>query len=451
MKKPGDPTGLSRIQDSMIRHLLVALLVAGIGSGAAAQTAPAVPIDTTIARAYFREVADLSARDGGRLWGRPLAGPLLFVDRASHVAVGNMAAETDVGLQPIGSLYTGTIPVAENVVNTAFQWGGRRWAMVAWPPPADSVARGVLLAHELWHRIQDSLGFPMTNPPNAHLASRDGRLWLRLEARALRRALDTDGSARVRAIRDALSFRAARRARFPGSDSTERALEMNEGLAEYSGVSIGLASMEARRTLVQLALAQMDTAAHFERSFAYQTGPAYGLLLDELSPAWRSGLLPRDDLPSRLALALGRRGDASVSAVTRGATYGLAAVRRDETTRLATRAKRVKAMRSRFVTGPTLTLPLAEIKLGFDPGQVETLDSVGTIYGSLRLTDRWGILQCDGSGGLIGLDFQQAVVPAPADTVGRRLTGPGWILELSPSWRLAPGKKRGDWTVVREP
>ena len=67
----------------------------------------------------------------------------------------------------------------------------------------------------------------------------------------------------------------------------------------------------------------------------------------------------------------------------------------------------------------------------------------------LRLADRWGVLQCDATGGLIAGDFRRALVPAPADTQGRRLTGPGWILELEPGWKVVPGGRRGDW-VLRE-
>ncbi len=60
---------------------------------------------------------------------------------------------------------------------------------------------------------------------------------------------------------------------------------MNEGLAEYTGVFVG---NPTRSTRIQAAL--HDLRAHvadrsFVRSFAYATGPAYGLLLDQAAPA----------------------------------------------------------------------------------------------------------------------------------------------------------------------
>ena len=141
--------------------------------------------------------------------------------------------------------------------------------MVVWPPRADSLERRVLLAHELWHRIQDSLGLPSGMPSNAHLATRDGRLWLRLEGRALRKALGAAGTLRLRALEDAIVFRRARRSLFPGSESDERTLELNEGLAEYSGIMLAIESPVARREQADRRLGILDSATHFERDFAY--------------------------------------------------------------------------------------------------------------------------------------------------------------------------------------
>ncbi len=406
-------------------------------------------IDTAVARRYFQEAAALTARDAGRLWGRSLAGPLLFVDRASRVVLTDIP-DAEGRLRPAGSLYTGTLPPSENVANTAFRWGGVTWAMLAWPIAPDSLRRSVLFAHELWHRVQDSLGFRNPDAANPHLAEADGRLWLRLEARALRRALSLEDAGRASALRDALAFRRVRRRLYPGSDSTERALELNEGLAEYTGIAVGVEAGTARRWLVDDRLAVLDTATRLERSFAYQTGPVYGFFLDALSPGWRASLSRESDLAFLLDASPNGPGPAfPVNPVARAAAYGYAQVRKEEQARAKKRVARVASLRGRFMSGPVLVLPLAEMKIGFDPGQVEALDGVGTIYGALRLTDRWGVLQCDGSGGLISGDYRRAIVPAPADITGRRLTGPGWVLELLPGWDIVPGTRTGDWTVRR--
>src|SRR4051812_21560892 len=51
----------------------------------------ASPIDVVLARNYFDEAERLAANDGGKLWGKSLAGPLLFVDPRTRFAVANQA------------------------------------------------------------------------------------------------------------------------------------------------------------------------------------------------------------------------------------------------------------------------------------------------------------------------------------------------------------------------
>lgn len=436
-----------------MRRLLLTIIIAGgtlLGlSEARAQTAP-LPMDTAMVRRYLGEAMELAARDGGALWGRSLLGPILFVHPPSRIVLSAVPGEGE-SLKPLGGFFTATLPEAEPIANTALRWAGRTWAMLMWPLRSDSLERRVLLAHELWHRVQDSLGFPSGTPSNAHLATRDGRLWLRLEGRALRSALGASGMARSRALEDAIAFRNARRALFPGADAEERALELHEGLAEYSGIMLATTSPAARRELADRRLAMLDSAGSFERDFAYRTGPAWGLLLDELASQWRLDLRAADDLATAAARSLPVRRGPARSASVRATAYGMAAVRKSEDARVEARRKHVASLQTRFVTGAVLELPLAEMKMSFDPGKVEAMGALGSIYGMLRLSDRWGVLQCDLSGGLIGADYRRVVVPAPSDTGGRRLTGPGWVLELLPGWQLVRGPRPGDWTVVRAP
>ena len=85
-------------------------------------------------------------------------------------------------------------------------------------------------------------------------------------------------------------FRQERRRLFPKAAAAENALELNEGLAEYTGARLGLRLPEQRLAYATYALARQLDAPSFVRSFAYASGPAYGLLLDEALPDWRRGL-----------------------------------------------------------------------------------------------------------------------------------------------------------------
>ncbi|HEY7028288.1 MAG TPA: hypothetical protein VH438_11805 [Gemmatimonadales bacterium] len=417
------------------------LAIAGLSLQAPMASAQANSTDTALIRQYLREADSIAAGDGGLLWGLSLAGPMMLVDRTTRAITANVA-DGEGRLKQAGSVFVGTLPADQNVSNTGFNWAGKRWTMVALPVPSNPVSRAALMMHERWHRIQDSLGFPASSPTNDHLDARDGRLWLRLEGRALQRALVTRGDKRRVAASDAVLFRRYRRQLISGADSSERALEMNEGLAEYTGLTLAGFSDSA----IARQVATLDTASSLGRSFAYYTGPAYGRLLDALGMAWRPSLKPSQDLSALLATALLPNPIPSLTdAVQRAGAYGYELVKQQEEARAVARTARQAELRQRFVTGPVLSLPLRDMKVGFDPNRVEPLDSVGPVYATLRVVDSWGVLDVTEGGGLIR-DWQEAIVPAPRISKGK-ISGPGWTLDLAEGWILVPGTRQGDYTV----
>jgi len=90
----------------------------------------------------------------------------------------------------------GDRPRTLGFVNAPLEWGGTRWAAYVWPllPADDARARGRLLLHELFHRVQLELGLMTMGQPNDHLDTLEGRYWLQLEWRALARALAAPGA-----------------------------------------------------------------------------------------------------------------------------------------------------------------------------------------------------------------------------------------------------------------
>jgi hypothetical protein len=398
-------------------------------------------IDTATAARYFAEARALAQRDGGATWGRSLEGPMIFLDPATRRVVAS-APDAEGRLVADGAVFTGTLPPEVPASNTALEWAGVRWTVVVWPLPADERARGQLMAHELFHRIQGDLGIPMASPKNEHLDTLDGRYWLRLEWRALAAALDARGEERARAVADALAFRAARRAAFPGATAEERALELNEGLAEYTGVALASTTPEARAAVARATIDGAAKRPTFVRSFAYVSGPAYGLLLDAASPGWRRGLSTSSDLGDLAAAAYGAR---ATAAEGRAARYGGPELLAEERERDRARRERIATYRARLVDGPALRLPAGDVKFSFDPNEVVPLGSEGTVYPTIRAAGPWGVLTAT-KGALIASDWSALTVAAPA--AGDLLRGDGWTLELAPGWRVVPAAP-GSFTVGR--
>ena len=94
-------------------------------------------------------------------------------------------------------------------------------------------------------------------------------------------------------------FRAYRRTIFPNAAAEERTMEMHEGLAEYTGVALS-GSPNLNLYVVDTDLKEVSQEQTFVRSFAYASGPAYGVLLDETKTRWRKNLKKEDDLGNLL-------------------------------------------------------------------------------------------------------------------------------------------------------
>jgi hypothetical protein len=419
-----------------MRSALAALLLAGL------QAAPAQAlqgsVDAAKASSYFAEARAVARRDAGALWGRSLEAPMLFVDPATRHVVAS-APDAAGRLSREGTVFVGTLTPEVPAANTAVEWAGVRWTMLMWPPPEGAADRARLFAHELFHRLQGELGLPPADRPNAHLDTADGRAWLRLEWRALRAALLSAGEVRRRAVADALAFRARRRSLFPEAAGEERALELNEGLAEYTGVAAALPAGRERTAAAVALIDRSNERPTLVRSFAYVSGPAYGLLLDDRGGSWRRGLTPSSDLGA-LAAAAYRVTARGEEAGRRASPYGGAALIAGEQGREREREARAAAYRARLVEGRVLRLPLRGGRFSFDPNTVFPLGERGTVYPALRVTDAWGVLTVTG-GALIAPDWSAVAVAAagPPAPEGGALRGDGWSLELAPGWRLAEG------------
>lgn len=424
----------------------VALFLLSAAMPALAQE-PQIPLAD--ARAVFTQAQSLCEADGGRLWGASLCGPIMLVDPKTRRIV-TSHADAKGALRELDGVFVGDLPADANAANTAVEWSGTRWTQMLWPLPEDAGKRGTLITHEMFHRLQP--GLPIATAKggdNPHLDTLEGRYTLQLEWRALARALQaSDRDEKRAALVDALAFRAERYRRFPVATVDEAALETNEGLAEYTGVMLGNTTPRAR-----LQAALRDLRSHvddpsFVRSFAYATGPAYGMLLDEFAPGWRKRLGEKQlDLGTRLRDAAGIKvATDEASLATAASRYDGAALREAETARERKRQAQLARNRARFVDGPVLRLDLKHMSIQFNPSNLQPLDDIGTVYPTMRVTDDWGTLEVE-DGAVMSSDWKAVILAAPEATGTAMPHGPGWKLALNPGWSLAPGTRSGDYVL----
>lgn len=378
-------------------------------------------IDPSAARGAQAELQAMC--DRGRLWGRSVCGPIVFAEHGTREAV-----------QIADGVTTPTrVPDSIGIANTAVDWDGKRWTMVVWPLPRGTIARRALLGHESFHGVQKELGLPMASPANAHLDTAEGRYWMRMEWRALARALATG---RDDAVVDALTFRAKRRALAPGAAEEERALEMNEGLAEHTGYALAVPYVRERVASLVKKLADAEKSETYARSFAYTSGPAWGALLEMRDPRWTRRVKATDDLGNLLESIE----PVFLSGAVRTSEYGGDAVLAEEQARATRKRELMARLQATFVDNPVLTIPLVNMQFTFDPDHVQPFGERGSVYETLEVRDTWGKIVVTKGGALITSDFQKLIVPAD---------GGGYELTLNEGWKVVAGGREGDKNVSR--
>ncbi|HEY6110451.1 MAG TPA: hypothetical protein VIV56_16235 [Gemmatimonadales bacterium] len=416
----------------MTRVIVFLYLLAGVAPPASAQ------VDQQRAQEFFKEAQTLCERDGGRLWGVSICAPMVIADRRTQTIATSQAAPE------------GAQPRLLGLVNAPMKWGNATWGAYMWDDVANATPRHrmEILLHELFHGVQPQLGLMAPAQATEHLDAADGRYWLRLEWRALARALRESGEPRNLAVRDALAFRQARRLLYPASAEDERAQEITEGLAAYTGTVLAAQSAADAIADVLDLLANAEAEESFVRTFAYKSGPAYGLLLDASSPGWTRRVRGTDDLGTLLMRALAVEPGTDVTASAN--RYGGAEVRASEEQREQDRQERLAELRRRFVDGPVLRIPGGGSGMSNSLGAV-VIHGVGTVYfGPFRASGIWGTLEAE-QGVLVASDGSFRRVPAPVRRDDGTFGGDGWTFKPGAGWVVREGARHGDYEVVRQP
>lgn len=436
----------------LIHNALILAFLCFVGESAiAVERTPPIPVPA--AKHAFLQAHKLCAAAKGKLWSLSLCGPMMFVDEASRAAVLNGPVP---GAKRHGAIWHITLPNRLPLGNTAVDYSGQRWTMLLWPLPENKTKRDVLLMHESFHRIQPALGLPAgmgMEAANGHLDTREGRIWLRAEMHALHAALIGTGDDRKRALADALLMRVYRRSLWPQAAEEERELELNEGLAESTGIDVALQDWNSR---VKAAIENIKTSEghpSFVRSFAYATGAAYGQLLNIADPGWRRRVTGTFDFGTAAAKAY------RMAMPMADEPAAKLALRRYDGTTIVTeeelRAEKTKTRNLRykelFVTGRTVTFPLIKSRTSFDPRQVTHFPGHGSVYSVIHINDVWGELSVTDGDALVSPEFSRISLPLTQNLVDGQLSGEGWSATIKKTFRLASDPKRpGSYVVVEK-
>ena len=380
---------------------------------------------------YLTDVSNVTARNRS-LWNIDLYGPILLVDPRSRDLYSNERDSAGVLVQESG-LFIGKLPKEINIANTSIRWNGKRWAMILLPLSENRIERLNLITHELFHRAQPELKFRSINADNNHLDKKQGRIYLRLELEALQKALESPGREGLPHIISAMRFRKLRHQIYPDADSTENLLELNEGLAEYTGIIMSGRTQEQMTEHLVKSLVGFQQNKTFVRSFAYQTTPVYGYLTHKLvNKNWNQDITMQTNLTEYFItqFKINIPSDLNTFASRASANYNGELIRQEEQQREDNNLKLINEMTLKFIKSPHLEIGFERMNISFDPRNLIPLENYGTVYPNLRITDNWGILTVE-DGALLSADWSKVVVTVPQENSNGKVKGKGWTLELN--------------------
>lgn len=401
-------------------------------------------VDLNMAKVALTEFEDVLKNDNSKLWNHSLRGPILFVNPQTRTLVAN-EQDADGDLILSADLYTGILPESQNIANTAVGWNGTYWTMVFFPLPEEKADRLSLLAHESFHRIQPEIGFDsLFEIQSSHLDTEKGRVFLKMEVEALKKALNSKDYNKH--IKNAILFRDYRYQLFPEAKKAENTLELIEGLAEYTGVILSGRNEEELVTYLRSRLDQLNDVPSFIRSFAYYTIPVYGYFMRKTDEKWNLSITRLTNLSDFISEFFNvKRSELSEKDIREiGKEYDITSISEFENNREIAKQEQISNYKVSLLGDNVMEISFEKMQISFNPNNLIPLDTFGTVYPNLRISDSWGILEVDSCGALV-TNWSKVTVSGPVSISDTLISGRGWKLKLESEWKLV---KQGSKTVV---
>jgi len=391
-------------------------------------------IDTI--NSYFEEVK-LATKKHSSLWAMDIYGPLILINPDTREIYANEPDSIGL-LTKNGSVYAGILPDNLNFANTAIDWGGKRWAMVMLPLSEDRYERVNLLSHELYHVVQPKLGFNLFNASNNHLDQKEGRIYLRLELEALEKSIfSNDRAERKKHLTNAFIFRKYRNILYPQSSVSENKLELNEGIAEYTGQVISGRNKEQAASYLDKSFDKFMSSPTYVRLFPYYTTPAYGFLLKAKNKNWNKQISAETNLTDyfikEFGIILPQNLDEAV-AKTKDLYNGTQIIE-EEAKREANRLRLIAEYKKIFIEESHLILPLEKMSISFDTNNIVPLEGTGSVYPTASVVDNWGKLSVD-NGMLMSSNWKTIYLSKPLEMTNNKITGEGWSISLNNGYKV---------------
>jgi hypothetical protein len=389
---------------------------------------------------YFKEIEEICNRDSGKLWGQNLYGPIMFVERGTRRIVANQHDNEGL-LKSKEGVYTGLYPKELLLSNAPVKFGGLQYAMVPLPEEEVDYRIKTRAIHSLFHRFQENEGVTSSPFNTTNMDEKEARLWIKLEWKALRKAINSQGEERHLALRDALIFRGSNRELYHKYAADENRFETFEGLPTFTYTFLCTNSPEEFKSRLFENLDRIYAMQSYARSYGIIHGALYASLLFDKGYDLKKINTDNFDLGN----AVKELYNIDLPAICRdvagslAVNYEIEAINKEEEKRDADIKESIHRQISTFTDKPVVFLELESPYFDFEPEDIHPLDTLGTLYNSIRVSDNWGKLTVDKGGCLVSNNLKFIRITAKAFKADKNhISGEGWHLILNNDWELVP-------------
>jgi len=388
------------------------------------------------AAVYFGSIRLICDQDNGSLWGKNLYGPVMFIDRTSRKLIANQQ-DKDGLLKGKDGIFTGIYPKELLISFGTVTYGNSRFAMAPLPAEEDEYRIKSRAIRSLYRCFAEDKGFAPSAFNINNMDEKEARLWMKLEWKALKKALTTEGESRQLALRDALIFRGSNRELYQKWADEANMFETNEGLATFTHTLLCTNSPEEFKTRILENLGRFYSMQSYSRSYGFIHGALYAALLHEKGFDFKTIESDKFDLGK----AVKEQYSIELPPICRDVagslalSYDIDLINKEEEQRLADIRESIYKQISIFTEKPVVFLELESPYFDFEPEDVHPLDTLGTLYTSMRVSDNWGKLTVNKEGCLVSSNFKYIRITARGFREEKnRLSGDGWQLLLNNDW-----------------
>jgi hypothetical protein len=401
--------------------------------------------------------------DNGKLWnGNIWSENILVLDENETIyTLNSKLANT----QNDSLLYYKQIPEKTLLhVNTNQQFEEEKWAIVQNydVTPSDSCQTPIHELFHLFHSQQMNIGGNIVE----YLDHYKAKILISTEFEALRNCIKSiqknNETEAAQFLSDAVYFRTKREKLFRKQNHFALELETLEGLASYTGYKLS-----AYKDLYRIALYELngrENPTGLNRSFAYATGLAYGLIFDYFKIQWRTDLKHIYSFSAiyKQQRTLKQPTIQKLKDIQTRNKYD--AIEQEEMARKTTNDIIRIHYENIFGNEPFLEVMRDTADktyfMSFDMNSTFTLGKQGIVYSDIASSSSnplaFGNFKTTGetiigkTGILITSNFDKLTFPKPLKIQDNIVTGENYSIELNQGWTVKQKDKKGNLEIVKE-